>query len=248
MAPRPKKKPAALHSASVKSASTKVLKRPAASNKKTKLPGDEMVIRPSSLPGAGLGCFAARALKSGHMLSVPYAFGGKRLTAAERTKIIRYNPVSEQAYMFNLLKPCGKVVAVDAKDTGKEDPCRFVNSCANLEQWKRVNLKMVQLRGEVRYVTTRRVGKDEELLIDYGIRYWFGKPYNEKMVKVNCQALKLEAQIASATPQRKRGLLTQLTAMRAESKRIEEEFERALSLVEPWGWSAFDATRDSLKS
>ena len=145
-------------------------------------------VRTSSLPGAGLGLFAAQDLPSGFEL-------GQYVGAIDRGTVFN----SSGAYTWEITpqRPTveGEMIWIDGERYGSglehdiPNNLRYVN-CANKDT--EINTEMFQ-RGEgVFYRTTQPVKQGQELLMTYGPFYWTGgqpspEPEIELAVRPSCE-------------------------------------------------------------
>lgn len=145
---------------------------------------EDLEVRNSTLPGAGRGLFAARALPKGTVLP-PY--GGQQLTYREvglrefsEGMTYTWCPLRNGAAMLEMSPqeliegPKAQQLAycVDSRIASEGNPARFVNGASSSDQCALVNVKMCEL-GQVGYFrTTRPVPAGTELITSYGADYW----------------------------------------------------------------------------
>lgn len=121
-----------------------------------------LLIGPSLIPNAGLGCFADRDYQKGEVVC---EYTGTVLTTIQmlRTK--------EWTFMMGLGKNrTGRRVWVDAR-VHLRVKARFINHHFDASKW---SLNQTYLPDEVKCILTanRHIAKGEELYIDYGRRHW----------------------------------------------------------------------------
>lgn len=135
-------------------------------------------VRPSSIAGAGQGLFATCALSAG-------------VTIGEYLGARSDEPALDNEYEWRvpLCRTRGAVIHGDSADDiaqcqrfgdvyvdGRRDTegnlLRFVNGARDGDQRAKLSLAPVYQDGRLWYETTRGVAAGEELLIDYGPRFW----------------------------------------------------------------------------
>lgn len=127
---------------------------------------DLVDVRPSTLRGAGKGCFAATVIPAGTLIG---PFRGNYLTAEARRKVL------DGTYIWKIHDDR----YVDARELLHRNPLRYVNGAKTASQKSKINLVVKFLDSHVYYLTTRDIPKDTELLIDYGKDYFKHKTTTE---------------------------------------------------------------------
>lgn len=122
-------------------------------------------IRKSTIPKAGEGCFARHSFKQGEFLA---EYLGVYLKS-----------ISDPMYVFTL-KAEGPYCNLDAKLVTINNPMRYVNGANHHvpEQLNLVNVRSSEENGRIFYYATRNIRAGEELIIDYGARYWTNKDHH----------------------------------------------------------------------
>lgn len=122
--------------------------------------GAGLVVRPSSVAGAGQGLFVERAVKKGEVVC---AYTGQRINIAE---MLRRKDPSDRAYVMGF----GLNKYLCARDR-LHVLARFINDHADPA---RHNVRFVKLWEERRadVVATRHIAAGEELFVSYGANYW----------------------------------------------------------------------------
>ena len=124
------------------------------------LGSENVAVRQSRIPGAGLGAFALRSFNQGERIG--------------RYACSMHQKGSDATYVWALNSTHG----CDAKMNRLHNPLRYVNSIAALESCSRQNVGMhlthqhAPDESPVVYVATRRIEQGEELLVDYGAAYF----------------------------------------------------------------------------
>jgi len=114
------------------------------------------IVKASTIPNAGKGLFASKEFKKGEEIG---QYTGDKLTRNQADAI----PDAQGAYILCHIDEC-----VDARRTNST-PLRYMNDPRGTG--KRSNARFVASnRFAVR--TTKKVKKGEELLVEYGRRYW----------------------------------------------------------------------------
>eukprot|EP00931_Biecheleriopsis_adriatica_P089543 TRINITY_DN63655_c0_g1_i1.p1 TRINITY_DN63655_c0_g1~~TRINITY_DN63655_c0_g1_i1.p1 ORF type:complete len:325 (+),score=62.39 TRINITY_DN63655_c0_g1_i1:35-1009(+) len=142
---------------------------------------EALVVKDSTIPGAGKGLFAAEPLAAGTVIS---AYLGKQLTAEEAQAVRTGPPQEVTEYMWCPFHGNGQnddskgaavqtnSYCVDAKPQIENNPARYVNAAAEDEQCKLWNLEMCELGQVMYYRTKMAVQAGAELVTDYGPNYW----------------------------------------------------------------------------
>ncbi len=119
----------------------------------------------SSIPKAGEGCFARHHFKENELLSEYLGTYHKK--------------VNDTMYVFTL-KVDAPYRHLDAKNVTINNPMRYVNGANHFipGQLARVNVKAKEVEGRIFYYATRDIEAGEELIIDYGARYWTDKSHH----------------------------------------------------------------------
>lgn len=142
------------------------------------LPAPEkgLQVKESKLPSAGKGLFAAAPLVSG-MLLPPYQ--GQLLTAGE-VKSRFFTPGMEYLWcscepdkVYNM-SSTDMSFCVDAANTPKSNPARYINSASDKSMCRQVNVEMCDLGQVLYFRITKEVQAGSELIVDYGKDYWPG--------------------------------------------------------------------------
>lgn len=113
-------------------------------------------VKPSTIPGAGLGVFATKPFKANEVID---KYTGEKLNEAQKN-------ASTSAYIAD--GPKG--IYFDARKTNS-CPSRYINAPRRTK--KRANCKWGRITSDgVNVTTKRKIKPGEELLIGYGSRYW----------------------------------------------------------------------------
>lgn len=181
------------------------------------------MVLPSSLPGAGLGLFAARDFPRGGVRLPGGPYKGRLLTHAQLARL--------RDFSYCMLLPGGnpKAAALDAKACRRHNPLRYVNGAKTAQQARRVNVKMSCRRGgEVHFHTIRPVRAGTEFIVDYGASYWVGMEHNARLAELQKAVREARARVqAAASPQRRAALRAARDALEdfVENDGDEEEEE-----------------------
>jgi hypothetical protein len=123
---------------------------------------DRLVVKPSLIAGAGLGCFADRHYRQGEVVC---AYTGTVLTTLQMLRTTNW------VYMMGLGKDAGgRRIWVDGRVyLGMK--ARFINHHVDPRKW---NLRQQHRPAEKTCVLTanRDIEEGEELYLDYGARHW----------------------------------------------------------------------------
>ena len=126
---------------------------------------DDLAVQPSSIEGGGLGAFARREFGRGDALGTYHCVIADSLESEN----------SRGAYGWNI----NATHVCDAEPIRVNNPLRYVNSVAAEETCDRQNVAMrLGPRDRdsgsptVEYFTTGRIHEGDELLVDYGERYF----------------------------------------------------------------------------
>lgn len=116
-------------------------------------------VRPSRIPNAGMGLFANKNIPANFHLG---EYVGRRT---------RTHPGGD--YVWELV-PDSRLSHKAYIDAARNERCllRYVNGAKTKKQARRINVAAYQYEGRLYYETIRPIRKDEELLMDYGPRYW----------------------------------------------------------------------------
>mmetsp|Transcript_119054 Transcript_119054/g.333531 ORF Transcript_119054/g.333531 Transcript_119054/m.333531 type:complete len:227 (+) Transcript_119054:92-772(+) len=147
-------------------------------------------VRKSKVKGAGMGLFAAKALKGGYTLPADYR--GKRLTKAQVRRL------KDGSYLF-FLKENSRPESchgIDGRSQTADNPLRFVNGAMTEQQRRQINVRATQRGDKIFFVTKRRVAAGEEFLIDYGPQYWEGLKYQTRTKELRDEVKLLKAKLA----------------------------------------------------
>ena len=113
----------------------------------------------SKLVNAGLGCFARHEIKEGEFCD---EYKGKLLSK-----------VKDPKYTWTL--PSG--YHIDAKDIKTCNPMRYVNGGRTKKQRDNINVIMKHDNNRVYYYAKTTIKKGDELIIDYGRKYFTKKKH-----------------------------------------------------------------------
>ena len=128
-----------------------------------------MFIDVSTIPGAGLGAFARRALACGVPLT---QYTGEELTEEEFTQ--RYvGDGDTSGYVYE--REDG--VYIDASNYGGSGWARYINSAGKTQA---PNVEVQQHKGKLLVVPVRKIERGEELLSVYGDEFWKGETQKER--------------------------------------------------------------------
>ena len=144
---------------------------------------EHVAVRPSLIPGAGLGAFALRTFNRGERVS-RYMQRVPRAEACTVKLLVRTNTrryickvagmdrenLNGNAWKLNATHSC------DGENIRLHNPMRYVNSIAAMDSCARQNVEVLitQTHGHPRvmYAATRTITEGEELLVDYGEGYF----------------------------------------------------------------------------
>jgi len=122
-----------------------------------------MIVKESTISGAGLGTFATQFIPKNIDLGKYYGI------------ISKIEPV-DTTYTWNILKKDEYmneyVEFIDGTDFKENNPLRYVNGAKNEDERKLLNTVMKNQEGNIHYYTSRDIYEGEELFIDYGVNYW----------------------------------------------------------------------------
>lgn len=133
--------------------------------KKGKIP-PYIQIKPSLIPDAGMGAFAAAPLAAGQRLG---HYEGRLITPAE------YEALEDRRYVWELKRDDEPFAYVDGRPRRKANWTRYVN-CPRYRSEE--NVEATQVGMKMVYFAKRDIAPGEELLVWYGAEYgeWlFGK-------------------------------------------------------------------------
>ena len=128
-----------------------------------KVKGPEYImIKKSSIPGAGQGVFATETIKKGKNLG---EYSGARLNLDQFLK------KKNTDYCFEINRKNKKPIYVDGKIRGSW--LSKINGAKTSKEKKKINVFAYQYNEKIYFKTTKNIKNGQELLIDYGNSYWF---------------------------------------------------------------------------
>ena len=152
---------------------------------------NSVIIKKSSIPGAGMGVFASKNIKKDSIIT---EYKGKIYKNSNEQKLKNINKIELDEYTLNLGN--GKSIIGDKN-------CRNVNSCAQLindraildnpqkliyenankyiKSIENVNCEFVTISGKTYAKAVKDIKKGEELFIHYGYNYWFRPKYKKSV-------------------------------------------------------------------
>ena len=122
-----------------------------------------LVVKPSTIPNAGMGLFAKEDIPMGTRLGW---YKGKRMSTKQ------WERCENDEYIWLLLDDKGKEYYIDAHKVVKNNKLRFVNGCVTPGQFACVNVEAYQKKGKIWYSTIKKIGKGMELIVNYGDEYF----------------------------------------------------------------------------
>ena len=144
--------------------------------------GDQsLAVQPSSIEGAGLGAFARRPFARGDALGAYRCVIGEASVESEDSN-------APYGWTLNATHIC------DGEPIRLHNPLRYVNSVAAEETCGRQNVAMRlappgrhrAVESPIEYVATRHIREGDELLVDYGERYFKVRSQRSKAVSAGC--------------------------------------------------------------
>jgi len=122
-----------------------------------------LVVKPSTIPNAGMGLFAREDIPVGTRLGW---YRGERMTTRQ------WERCKNDEYIWLLLDDNGKEYYVDACNVVKNNKLRFVNGCITPGQFACVNVEAYQKKDKIWYSTIKKISKGMELVVHYGEDYF----------------------------------------------------------------------------
>ena len=116
-------------------------------------------IMKSKLKNAGMGCFARKDFVEGELCD---EYKGKLIAA-----------VIDPKYVWTLANR----YHIDAKSIQFSNPMRYVNGGRTKSQRDAINVVMKEENNRVFYYAKKNIKKGDELIVDYGTRYWTKKEH-----------------------------------------------------------------------
>ena len=120
----------------------------------------KLEVRASQIDGAGDGVFAGEDIPTRTCLGT---YMGKRLTCIECMEM------RDTRYVYEVFHPEGTTF-IDGGQGGNWTS--MVNGARTDVERTRINVESVQIDNNIVFFTTRDISMGEELLLDYGNRYW----------------------------------------------------------------------------
>ncbi|CAE8618552.1 unnamed protein product [Polarella glacialis] len=151
----------------------------------------QVQVKPSRLPGAGKGLFAAEDLPAGVCLPGPYR--GKLLGMEQLSRLRDFS------YCVLLPGSNPKEAALDAKAWRRGNLLRYCNGAKTASQRRSINVKITWQRREVHFVTTKAVRCGSEFLVDYGASYWRGLAHNTQLDELQRDVREARKKLLAAT-------------------------------------------------
>ena len=121
---------------------------------------DFIEIKISSIKNAGLGVFATEKIPKD--------------TLIDWYKGVKVKKAIQKKYAWNFTcDVTNEKVKLEAVVDTNSNPMAFVNSFADKEQFKLLNLKRIVINGRLYYMTIKDILKGDELIVDYQNRKYF---------------------------------------------------------------------------
>lgn len=129
-----------------------------------------LIVKPSTIPNAGLGLFAKEDIPVGTVLGW---YRGDIITSKQ------WKCCGNDEYIWMLVDDDNNEYYIDARNKKRNNKLRYVNGCLTPGQFACVNVEAYQKRNKIWYATTKKIMKGMELIVDYGNDFFIHEKVNQ---------------------------------------------------------------------